>query len=617
MLSRGLHAGATRTKLPAPESGPPPAGDRRKRVANARGFFAELKRRNVPRAAVLYAGGVWALAQGIAQLGPTFGMPDWGTRWFVIACVIGFPFWIAVAWFYEFTSHGLKRDSSVPEDAPSRHSAKRKLDFAIIGVLVVAVVLLASGYFIRRPAGTTGPFNPPRDSLVVLPFKNLSGDSKQQYFSDGITEELTGALGQNPGLRVIAWDTASTFRGSKQTATEIGRRLNVANLLHGSILRAGDEVRITAELVNTATGYQLWSAHYDGSFKDIFKVQDEVSEAISGALKIKFAQSDLPSAGTVDPRAHELVLKGRELSKSQNATSLASARKYFEQAIAIDPGYAEAHALLSLTLLRLTEFSSLPLKTTLPKARAEAQKALALDPRDADGWVALGFAEGNSPQGTDKARSAYRKALALDPSNAAAHIGYGNLLPLKPGMEEYRAAAQLDPQDQTAWNNLAAQAQDLGKWQQQIEAANALLKLDPKDVDGASLLAFAYQQLHQYDRMVAAFERVTPITSVQKQQVAAGKLTYQAVRDPKLKPQALAALEMLASLQSNQSVAGNLLQFYLALGETRPALQLLDTLCPANPIGCSDLGVNPQYHALHGNPGFEALVKTYNTVTVE
>ena len=248
------------------------------------GLLEELKRRNVLRAAVLYAGAIWALAQGISQLAPAFGAPAWITRWFVIAGIIGFPFWVAFAWFYELTPQGLKRESEVASNAAITHSAARKLDFAIIGVMAVAIVLLASGYFVRRGAPakvarTSTPtaakpaaFDPPANTMVVLPLKNLSGDPKQQYFSDGITEELTDALGQNPALRVIAWDTASRYRDSHESAQAIGKALNVAHILHGSIARAGDEVRITAELVDTRSGYQVWSKHYDDAFANIFQV---------------------------------------------------------------------------------------------------------------------------------------------------------------------------------------------------------------------------------------------------------------------------------------------------------------------------------------------------------
>ena len=589
-------------------------------------FFAELKRRNVLRAAVLYVGAVWALAQGISQLAPALGLPDSATRWFLIACVIGFPFWIAFAWFHEFTPQGIKRESEVATGESLAHSTARKFDFAIIGVLTVAVVLLGSGYFIRRnaPAAPATPnsaaaFDPPGDSLVVLPLKNLNDDPKQQYFSDGITEELTDALGQNSALRVIAWDTASKWRDTAQSAGDIGKALNVANLLHGSIEREGDQVRITVELVDTRTGLQLWSERYDDAFADIFKVQDQVSAAIAGALSVRFAKADLPRGGAGNTQAHELVLKGRALmEKGTIAVSLAAAQKYFEQAIALDPDNAAAHALLAHALVTLTELSDLPLKTTLPRIRAEAEKALALDPRNADAWVALALAYANTdPPDLAKARADFQQALALDPSNVAAHVDYGIVLPQKENLAQQKEATVLDPANEIAWGNLAAQAQDIGDWTQDIRAYETIIKLDPADVDSAFGLAFAYQQLHQYDKMVAVFDMVKPATSLDRKQVDVGRLTYRALGDPALRPQALAALTTLARHQSNQGTTYNLLQMYLALSETAPALTLLENFCPAAPVGCNDLAVNPIYMPLRGDLRFEALSKKYTTAITQ
>jgi len=598
-------------------------------VAVRQSFFAELKRRNVLRAGVLYAGAVWALSQGIAQLGPLFDAPNWAMRAFVIACVIGFPFWIAFAWFYEFTPQGLKRESEVAPDESVTHSTARKLDFAIIGVLALAVVLLASGYFVRRNAPATlattapyaappKPFNPPKDTLVVLPFRNLSGDKSQQYFSDGITEELTGALGQNPSLRVIAWDTASRYRDAKQSATDIGKVLDVANVLHGSIAREGEEVRISVELVSAVTGYELWSQHYDDAFANIFAVQDKVSQAIAQALQVKFAQADLPRGGTSNPEAHDLVLKGRALMDKLDAASFEAARKDFEQAIALDPNYADAHAHLAAALLDLTEHSDLPLKATLPQIRAEAEKALALDPNNATAWVVLGNADANSdPPNFAKAKAEFQKALALDPSNVAAHVDYGTVLPLKPGLAEYQEAVQLDPDNAVAWNNLAVVSQDLGDWAEDIKATQGDIRLDPADVDSAFGLAYTYQQLHQYAPMVAAFDLVKPATPVDREQVTTGRLVYRAIADPTLRPQALAALKALSRHQSNTDVATNLLGMYASFGEHAAVLPLLESFCPANPVGCNDLAVSPVYTALRADPRFQKLVKKYNTVTVQ
>ncbi|TAM99932.1 MAG: tetratricopeptide repeat protein [Rhodanobacteraceae bacterium] len=614
-------------------------------MADKSGLFEELKRRHVWRTAVTYAVASWLLIQIATQVFPFFNIPNWAVRLIVLLVVIGFPIAMALAWAYEITAEGIRR--TVPAGSPAarpEHESRqigRKLNTLTIAILIVAVALLGWRLLIVRhgeatpqavaaavPASApakvaevparTAAFNPSKDTLVVLPFKNLSGDSKQQYFSDGITEELTNALGQNPALRVTAWETAATLRDPKLTAHDVGEKLNVANILNGSIAREGDEVRVTAELVSAVTGLQLWSQHYDDSFANIFAVQDKVSQAIAQALQVKFAQTDLPQGGTSNPEAHDLVLKGRALMDKYDAASFEAAHKDFEAAIALDADYADAHALLSHALFVLTERSDLPLKATLPQIRAEAGKALALDPRNADAWVALGVADASSdPPQFARARDDYRKALALDPSNVAAHLDYGNLLPLKQGVAEYQKATQLDPANAAAWNNLAVQYQDLGDWAQMVTAAQALVRLDPASVDSAFYLAYAYQQLHQYAPMAAAFDLVKPATPVDREQVTTGRLVYRAVADPALRPQALAALKSLSRHQSNTDVAGNLILMYASLGEHAALLQLLETFCPAQPLGCNDLAVSPMYTALRADPRFQKLVKKYNTVTVQ
>jgi len=625
-------------------------------VADKSGFLEELKRRHVWRTAVAYAVAGWLIVQIATQVFPFFNIPNVDVRLVVVLIAIGFPIALVLAWAYEITPEGIRRTEAA--DSPSarpeheHRQIARKLNAITIGILIVAVALLGwrvlvSGHAepaaeskavaaanaapaakaaassspvaeAAPPKATPAAFNPPKDTLIVLPFKNLSGDPRQQYFSDGITQELTGALGQNPALRVIAWETASTLRDSALTARAVGEKLDVANILHGSIAREGGEVRISVELVSAVTGYELWSQHYDDSFANIFAVQDKVSQAIAQALQVKFAQADLPQGGTSNPQAHELVLKGRALKDKVDAASFTAARKAFEQAIALDPNYADAHALLSRALRDLTEYSDLPLQATLPRIRAEAGKALALDPNNADAWVALGNADASTdPSQFAKAKTEYQKALALDPSNAAAHDDYGNVLPLKPGLAEYEEATQLDPDSASAWNNLTAGDQDLGDWAQMVTAAQALIRIDPASVDGAFYLAYAYQQLHQYDKMVAAFDRVKPATPVDREQVTTGRLVYRAVADPALRPQALAALKALSRHQSSPDVAGNLLTMYASLGEHAAVLPLLETLCPANLAACSDLAISPMYTALRADPRFQKLVKQYNTMTVQ
>ncbi|MGH8279622.1 MAG: tetratricopeptide repeat protein [Gammaproteobacteria bacterium] len=590
------------------------------------GVFARLKQHHLYQVAIAYAVAAGFIIQLGSRAFPYFGwarlMPA-----VIIVLLAGFPVAIALTWML------------VKPKNPAKYNAwqrlRWKLGASVTGVVIVLVVIsgiyawqLSARYQARVaaeralgiPKGKTAlpAFNPPADSLVVLPFTNLGGDASQQYFSDGITQELTGALGQIPALRVIAWETAATLRNPRFTASEVGKRLNVANVLNGSILRAGDQVRITTELVSTLSGYVLWSAHYDGTLEDVFKLQDQVSTAIATALKVRFADTDLPTGGTANAQAHDLLLQGRALRNKSDAASLSKAREYFTQAIALDPNYADAHAELASTLIALSERSDLPLAVALKKARAEAEKALAIDPRNAYAWTALGIADSTSdPPDIAKARSEFQEALMLDPSNAATHGDYGNVLPLRPGLAQYREAALLDPSNEVAWNNLAVNAQDLGDWALMAEAGATLLKVDPAAVDGAFTLAYANRQLHRYDQMVAAFDLAKPASVRDSEQIEAGRLVYRALTDASLRTAALAALGRLARYQSNPDVAGNLLQLYLALGEDARALKLLETYCPATPVGCNDLGVSPIYQALHGEPRFEALAQKYTTVTLD
>lgn len=577
-----------------------------------RSFLAELKHRNVLRASALYVGVAWALAQGVSQLGPALGLPDWTTRAFLFACVIGFPVWAAFAWFYEFTPQGFKRDADLAVDAPVRVSNARRLDFAIIAILALVVVLLVTGDFVRATpeAKPLTTFAPPANSIVVLPFANLDGDKSKQYFSDGITEELTDALGQNAGLSVIAWNTASRLANSKLTPLQIGQALNVAHILAGSIQRQNGDVRVSVELLSTQTGQQLWSNHYDDTLANIFKVQDQISASIATALQVKFAA--MQATPTRNPEAHELYLKGLAALENVTAANAQAAQDYFQQALKLDPDYADAWAGLAASYLALAQWSNLPIADAVPKMREAAGKALALDPRNVNALVELANAD-NAAGHTAAARREYERAIQIDPNNARAHLDYGTVLPLQPDLMQTRIAARIDPDNATAQNNLATLYQDTGDWPNVVKAALAMNKLSPEDTDAAFYLAFAYHQLHRDDDAAQAFSLPRPESAIDKALLEAGRLTYTALQHRDQHDQALAAL---AKLRNNPKLGpfaqGNLMQLYLALGDTTTAMQMLPAICAAGPVGCDDLAINPLYQPLRGVPGFAQLALKYD-----
>ena len=278
-------------------------------------LFAELRRRNVFRAGAFYVAATWALAQGISQLGPAFGMPDWGTRWFVIACAIGFPFWIAFAWFFEFTPEGIKRERDVePGESITPHTG-RKLDFAIIGVLAIAVVLLVTDRFVlHHGVNAQADIAVSAQSIAVLPFVDMSQSKDQEYFSDGISEELLNLLAKIQTLHVAARTSSFSFKGKDVPIPEIANTLHVANVLEGSIRKAGDQIRITAQLIRAADGYHVWSETWDRKLDDIFKIQDEIAGKVVEELKVTLLGA-APTVRTTDPDAYALYLQARQVGR--------------------------------------------------------------------------------------------------------------------------------------------------------------------------------------------------------------------------------------------------------------------------------------------------------------
>src|SRR5215467_2671487 len=294
------------------------AGWKMVRRMNPKGFFGELKRRNVIRATILYLGAVWALAQGISQLGPSVGAPEWATRWFLVAAGISFPFWIAFSWFYEFTPEGLKRESEIdPAESITRHTG-RKLDFAIIGVLAIAVVLLLTDRFVlRHGVNETTAASIPEKSIAVLPFENLSKEKQNEYFADGVQDEILSDLARVADLKVISRTSVTAYRDiAGRNLRKIGQELGVAHLLEGSVQRSGNRVRVNAQLVDARTDRHLWAQTYDRDLADVFAIQSEIAKTIADQLQAKLSPNEKAAIErplTTDLTAFDLYSHARTL----------------------------------------------------------------------------------------------------------------------------------------------------------------------------------------------------------------------------------------------------------------------------------------------------------------
>jgi TolB-like protein/Flp pilus assembly protein TadD len=490
-------------------------------------LIAELQRRNVLRAAVLYAGAVWALAQGLAQLLPLFGDYGWIARWFVIASVIGFPFWIAFAWFYEFTPQGLQRESEIAADASIARSTGRKLDRAIIAVLAVAVVLLLANTFIwHKGAGTSSndassAVSP--KSVAVLPLVNESDAKDQQYFSDGLSEDLITALSQFDGLKVISRNSSFQFRDSKLSSSAIGQALGVAHLLEGSVHKLGGEVRISAELVNAADGTTMWSQHYDRPYKDLFALQDDITRSVAAALKAKLLdsggavpQSDRPPSGNLD--AWNAYSRGRFYDALIDPGSAHRAIGFYDQAIALDPRYARAYASLSLawTTLGGTFLSGEEQRQAYAKARDAVDEALRLDPNVAIAHDARGLLLQWADFDWSGAVAEYRRAVELAPADSAPRFILGRSLdtlghPLQ-AIPMLRQAITTDPRNGGTWSWLGWSLAAAGRLDEAEQAARKAHDIAPGSPFLAAGLAIIQVRRGETKSALTTAQQIAPDT---------------------------------------------------------------------------------------------------------
>jgi TolB-like protein/tetratricopeptide (TPR) repeat protein len=457
------------------------------------GFLHEMRRRNVWRAAALYATSVWALAQGISSLGPTLNLPDWTTRGFLVAAAIGFPFWIAFAWFYELTPQGIKPESEVVQNESLSRATGRRLDFWIIAGLAIAVVLLLTDKFVVRKNANTGAVIADR-SIAVLPLVNESGDPNALYFSDGLSEDLINALSQFPGLKVIGRNSSFTFRGSTKASNAIGETLGVTHLLEGSVLRAGNAVRINAELINARDGSTLWSAHYDRPYKDLFQLQDDITNAVATALKTKLLGGDMPDPQSLHPPsgnldAYSAFLMGQFFVERRNAADFHRAIDAYTTATAIDPRYAQAWAGLSIaqTDLAAGYLGSVPSQQVFDKARAAAHTALALAPNMASAHLALGTLAQFADADYSAAEAEFQRAEQLMPNGVAEKSDLAHTLATLGRPQEaaklIQQAVEIDPLQASLDYNLSIALSALGRLDEAEKAVRKALVLQP-NADG-------------------------------------------------------------------------------------------------------------------------------------
>jgi adenylate cyclase len=455
-------------------------------------LLQRLRERGVIRVAASYAVIAWLLLQ-IADVtfGP-LGVPPWVMITLITAAVLGFPVAIALAWHFELGDRGLARDTAADAAArPVVHGLRRYADVAIIGVLLATVAAL-----LVRQSDIGKPPPPDRPTIAVLPFANLSGDPAQEYFSDGLAQELLDRLGRVPGLAVIGRSSSFSFKGKGLDARTIAGRLGATTILDGAVRRDGQQLKVSATLLDGNTGRTIWTNSFERELTDVFAVQEELAAAVIDSIVPAARGIAVKAAPAPPPRdiaAYDLYLLGRSAQEARTIERLRESVTYFERALQLDPDYAKAYAGLSRSLMLSQKYSDVPPPDAQKRAEAAAYRALAIDPELSDGHAALGTAlRARDPV---RAEDSYKRALELNPNNVTALWDYITTLNDAGRRAEQAALVarvrELDPRLAIAWASAVGNLIQDGKIQEfRAEYAQALTVL-ADDPDGLNLVARA------------------------------------------------------------------------------------------------------------------------------
>jgi adenylate cyclase len=497
-------------------------------------FLSELKRRNVYKVAVAYAVVAWLLIQAASILFPTFEAPPWVMKVFVAVIVLGFPVALVFSWAFEITPEGIKRESEIEAGKSITHHTGRKIVGITVVVAIIATALFVFQLIRPRLTSTSSPSTSlnalPEKSVAVLAFANLSDDKGSEYFSDGISEELLTVLQKIPGLRVAARTSAFSFKGKSATAQEIGQKLGVANLVEGSVRKAGETVRIAARLTKTTSGDEIWSENYTRDLKDVFAVQSELAQTIVAQLRGQLTggaanstskaeiQAEVRAAakgGTNNVEAHESYLQGRFFLNRHSEKETDQARAAYERAVQFDPQFALAWAGLAQTHVwdcnYGTEGGQQGFNTHLTAARNSLERALAIEPDLPDALYPRAMIETNFDYNWKGAAETLRKALALAPQDSTLLMEAGNLAQARgeimPALELFRRAVALDPVNAQARAFLANSLSNSGKQEEARAEFTREIELNPSAPNSHAGIGLTYLLEGKFEEAATAAQQ--------------------------------------------------------------------------------------------------------------
>jgi serine/threonine-protein kinase len=538
---------------------------------NPKKFFAELKRRRVYSVAVTYAIVGWLLIQVVTQVFPPFEISNWAERLAIVAILLGFPVALILAWIYDFTSHGIVRTSDADPEIK---------------------------------AETAEPSSSSEKSIAVLPFNDLSPAKDHDYFSDGIAEELLGALAKVDGLRVAARRSSFWFKDKQAELAEIASKLNVGHVLEGSVRRDGNRVRVTAELIDASDGFTLWSETYEREMHGIFALQDEITHSIVDALKLNLDISAPPAPHNTE--AYDAYLQGLFYSDKSTEDELRKSLEFFQEALEKDPKFSRAWTGIAKAWLWLADAYAPPLEA-YPKVRDAAIRALELDDEEAEAHVYLAETKRILDWDLDGAEAEFNRAVAIDPNStpsnyfvAALHAARGNR---DKALAYLQRTSRIDPASLWVSNFACELYRYFGLYDEAITAGERALQLDPTFAHyGEPALAALYREMGRFDDAIALYEKAREFTGRPGFGLA---ITYARMNRRKEALQTLEAAITGWGYRPGDAIA----HVHVTLGAHDDAIRELERACEQRSSSLHGVGIAPEFVPLRSDKRFRSILQ--------
>ena len=599
--------------------------------------FEQLKQRNVFRVAILYLVVCWLILDPVHVIFHMLDVPVWANRLVVMLMAVGFPAVVIFAWVYEITPEGLKPTVEVPHHKSIRKLTGRRLDRAIIAVLAVALTYfvldklwISKHVAAPQPVASTAPvvpatattapatatpFAPPPHSIAVLPFINLSGDPAQEYFSDGLTEELLNSLAEIDELQVAARTSSFSFREHPDVVS-VAHRLNIATVLEGSVRRSANTVRVTAQLVNAVTGFHIWSKTYDRDLGDVLKLQTEIATAVASALEVTLLRdvsAKIELGGTRNPAAFDAYLRGAKAYSTLHDTNdqqsaavvYPVAAAAYTEAIRLDPNYALAFVGRSMTLSQYAGdwLTGQALLANYDKALTDARRAIALAPELGEAHLALARALWWGFFDFTHAGDEYARAQSLAPGNAQVLQDYGAFAATigrtEAGLAAIRHAARLDPLSTDSLYRLGEAQWISRRYDEAAAAFEEVITLDPD-----ASRAYAWRGLAYYG--LGDFQSARSSCEARGQKVWP-RFCLELVYDKLGRHADAEATFTKVRAEVGDAAAYQYAEMYTQWGNTPRALEWLQTAVRVHDKGVRWLKRDPLMDPLRKEPGFQAI----------